>query len=63
MLFQQAIMITTLLLIPFFLFSGMVQMAVPAQGSIQLGTPTTHASGVPSSLAGNMKYATNGHAK
>lgn len=61
MLFQQTRMITTLLLITFFL--GMVQMAVPAQGSIQLGTPTTHASGVPSSLAGNMKYATNGHAK
>lgn len=41
----------------------MVQMAVPAQGSIQLGTPTTHASGVPSNLVGNMKYASNGHAK
>lgn len=41
----------------------MVQMAVPAQGSIQLGTPTTHASGVPSSLTGNnTKYITNGHA-
>ncbi|GFY59924.1 protein capicua homolog [Trichonephila inaurata madagascariensis] len=41
---------------------SMVQMAVPAQGSIQLGTPTTHASGVPPSLTGsNTKYIANGH--
>ncbi|GIX78817.1 protein capicua homolog [Caerostris extrusa] len=40
---------------------GMVQMAVPAQGSIQLGTPTTHASGVPPGLTNNnAKYITNG---
>ncbi|XP_071036974.1 protein capicua homolog [Parasteatoda tepidariorum] len=41
---------------------GMVQMAVPTQGSIQLGTPTTHASGVPTSITGSTtKYMTNGH--
>ncbi|XP_035222809.1 protein capicua homolog, partial [Stegodyphus dumicola] len=41
---------------------GVVQMAVPAQGSIQLGTPTSHASGVPAGLTGsNTKYIANGH--
>ncbi|KAF8774863.1 Protein capicua like protein [Argiope bruennichi] len=41
---------------------SVMQMAVPAQGSIQLGTPTSHASGVPPGLSGsNTKYIANGH--
>lgn len=37
---------------------------IPAQGSIQLGTPTTHASGIPPGFTvGNSKFVANGHGR